>query len=143
VVQLELVHVVAAYVHQRRDGVMAARAREEADVLPVEDGGGGALQQIERRVFGGSPVDVVVVVVLEMEVAVFAPHVDAEEEEIVHRAEDDRAHERVQIVGGHEHSGGLRWGFQQKGYLDERSIPAEGYGGGAVPVDANDGFDVE
>ena len=109
----------------------------------MEDGVRGALEQIERRVFGGSPVDVVVVGVLKREVARFAPDVDAEEEEVVHRAEDEWIHERVQIVGGHVHDGGLRWGFQQEGYLDERPVPVEGCGGGAVLVDADDGVDVE
>ncbi|CAD6334793.1 unnamed protein product [Miscanthus lutarioriparius] len=104
--------------------------------------GWGALQQIKRRV-GGGAVDVVVVGVLEMDVAVCAPHVDAEKGEAVHRAEDDRAHEWIQIVGGHVQNGGLRWVFQQKGYLDEHPVAVEGCGGGAVPVDANDGVDVE
>jgi hypothetical protein len=143
VVQLELVHVVAAYIHQRRDGVTAVRMKEDANVIPVEDGVGGALQQIKHRVAAASPVDVVVVVVLEREVARFAPHVDAEKEEGVHRAEDDRGHERIQIVGGHVQNGGLRWALQQKGYLDEHPVAGEGCGGGAVPVDANDALDVE
>ena len=143
VVQLELVHVVAAYIHERGDGVAAVRMREEADVGPVEDGVRGALQPVEHRPGGGGAVDVVVVAVLEGEVGITAPHVDAEEEEVVRRAEDDRGHERIQIVGGHVHDGGLRWGFQQEGYLDERPVPVEGCGGGAVLVDADDGVDVE
>lgn len=83
---------------------------------------GGALQQIKHQEAGASPVDVVVVAVLEGVVAAFAPDVDAEEKEVVHRAEDDGGHERVQVVGGHEHGGGLRWGLQQKGYLDAQPL---------------------
>ena len=109
----------------------------------MEDGVRGALEQIERRVFGGSPVDVVVVGVLKREVARFAPDVDAEEEEVVHRVDDVRGHGQVQIGAVNEELGRLRRALEAKRDLDGLPIPGAVFGGGVAVVDADDGHGVE
>jgi hypothetical protein len=140
-VELELMNGAGEI--QRGDGVVATRPRKEADVGVVEVGV-RAPQQLERRVGGVGTVDEVVEV-LVVQGRGAGPHVEAEEEEVVHRVDDARGQGRVDVGAVREERGRPRRAPEEEKHLDELPVPGAGRGRGAAAaaVDADDGLGVE